>query len=191
MFGKKQESTNELFVPRLAVGNHFPGEGIGCVMNLMAWEQGRYINGADTNADQRYDQPAGYLPAIRNALITVNDGICPEVSMPNNLLLCVNCSSRLIDLAHLFSNSQKLYNEIHKSGKKFEEDLAYGPNGFTYQLNNLLFYRHNHQRTDSIIAQIKSNYLFLCQKYEIEFNNHSLQDTQIAYQKMTKGLIPA
>lgn len=112
----------ELQVPLLVVGSHSPKDGVGCVMNLMNWEQGRYRRTLfgriiDSNPRQCKDSADGFHDHVRSTLIMLNDSTCHQTKniakvkglrLRTYTQLCPICSSTLIEIAHMMDRSALL-----------------------------------------------------------------------------------
>lgn len=73
---------------RLAVGSHRAGTGKGCVMNVIAWENGD---------SEITDMPGCADPMLALVAQKVNDSICTH---RDGDLLCPECSTAVLDLGH-------------------------------------------------------------------------------------------
>jgi hypothetical protein len=62
-------------IPRLAKGSWSSDMGVGCIMNLKCWEQQ-----VDVRRPHITDQPEGFHPVVRRALIALNDRMCTETT---------------------------------------------------------------------------------------------------------------
>ena len=91
--------------PRLVIGSHPPASGIGCVMNVLSWED-RILN---PHAEWTGDTPSDVKRELRSMIIQANDS-CRHGSFyrhpagygfPRTVRsVCSDCARRLFILAH-------------------------------------------------------------------------------------------
>lgn len=102
--------------PRLVIGSHDPGEGYGCALNVLSWEQGQ---------PQAADYPSGVWNPFRAMVATLNDSICDhtEETTPCGCdILCPGCSVAMLDLAHRVRHTDGLLGR--SSIKRFREKVC-------------------------------------------------------------------